>query len=391
MTGKSNSEPFDFAVIGAGINGLAIAHALYRRHPGARLAIFERFHSAAPIQASSHGQLRITRSAYAGAREVKGMICALEEWRILERELGTRLIHFHPMCFFGHPDGAMMAYANAVAEAKARFPNLALRLIDVAEAAGAFPQFRFSPGTVVIEDQTAGIILASVTIRRLLDRLLEGGINVRCRTRIGRIEHASCGYRLQTDNGCLRTRRLVVAAGPWLRDLVPRLATAIIPIRQTVGYFRLEGLHGGTGIGEFPPWAHMGRSSDSFHYGLPAHRGQGLKVARHVTAGPASNLQVVDEEAVSAAAMELIEFVRNHFVASKVDLLEIEHCLYSCRSGENFVVDWLDDSCRAVVVGAGNGHMFKWAPFVGRAVADMLTEGEPSQSEARELLPAWAI
>ena len=35
--------------------------------------------------------------------------------------------------------------------------------------------------------------------------------------------------------------------------------------------------------------------------------------------------------------------------------------------------------------------MFKWAPFVGRMVADMLTDGEPSLAEARALLPGWTL
>jgi sarcosine oxidase len=378
-------------VIGAGINGLAIAHCLRRRSPDAHIAVLERFAAPASERASSHGLIRITRSAYPTVLEVKGMFRALEEWRLFEDEVGGALIHFRPMCLFGTPHGAIADYAAAIAEVARDTPDLAVRQIDPSEARRLYPQFRFEKDSVILDDRTAGTIRASETIRRLVGRLEESGVELRYNTRVGGFERASDGYRVHTAAGDLRSRHLVVATGPWISQLVSCPPGRVTPIRQTVAYVRVEGLPTGTAIGEFPTWAHMGSGANPLHYGLPAHGGQGLKVARHVTDGPAVDLETDDLAADSTAALELVDFVRRHLVVTDVELVETERCMYTCGDTDKFIVDWLDESHQGVVVGAGTGHMFKWVPFVGRMVTDMLTDGQPSCDEARALLPVWSL
>ena len=382
---------YDVIVIGAGINGLAIAHCLRRRHPEAHIAVLERFAGPAPDRASSHGLIRITRSVYETVLEVKGMFRSLEEWRLLEDELGGALIHFRPMCLYGTPNGAIAGFVAAITEVLADAPDLAVRQIDASEARGLYPQFRFEKDSVVLDDRTAGTILASETVRRLVGRLKESGVELRYNTRVGGIERVSDGYRMHTDNGDLRSRQLVVATGPWIGQLASCPPGRVTPIRQTVAYVRVKGLPTGTAMGEFPTWAHLGTGANPIHYGLPAHGGQGLKVARHVTDGPAADLET-DELAVDpTAALRLVDFVRKHLVVTDVELVETERCMYTCGDANKFIVDWLDESRQGVVVGAGSGHMFKWAPFVGRMVADMLTDGQPTYDEARALLPVWSL
>ena len=110
-----------------------------------------------------------------------------------------------------------------------------------------------------------------------------------------------------------------------------------------------------------------------------------------MTDAAATDLELDDQTASPAAALELVDFVRNHFVVTDVELLETERCMYTCSTDDNFIVDWLDDSHQGMIVGAGSGHMFKWAPFVGRMVTDMLTDGEPGYDECRALLPFWSL
>ena len=266
---------YDFIVIGAGINGLAIAHCLRRRHPDARIAILERFDGPASDQASSHGQLRIIRSAYPTVLEAKGMLSALQEWRLLEDELGGPLIHFQPMCFFGPPNGAIADYVESVTRVAADSPDLAVRQIDVPDARRLYPQFQFENDSVVLDDRTAGTIFASETIRRLAAHLTEAGVEFRYNTCVDGFERLTEGYRVHTDHGDVRSRQLVVANGPWIDQLVSCPPGRVTPIRQTVAYLRVEGLPTGTAIGEFPTWAHLGSGVNPLHYGLPRPRGAG--------------------------------------------------------------------------------------------------------------------
>ena len=378
-------------VIGAGINGLMIAHSLRRRHPEAKVAILERFAGPAPKQASSHGFIRVTRSAYTNVSEVRGMVRSLDEWRLLERELDGTFIHSKPMCFFGPPDGEITKYLQAIQQVANDMPDLAVEQIDVTEACLLYPQFRFGDDTVVLNDRTAGTIFASETIRGLVGSLQNSGVGLKYNTHVQGFERVSDTYRIDTTDGSFHARQLVVAAGPWTSQLVSCPPDRARPIRQTVAYVRVTGLPTGTGIGEFPTWAYLGYGENPIYYGLPAYGQQGLKVAQHVTEGPASELEVDDASVNPSVAQGLVDFVRAHFVVDDVELLETEHCMYTCEKDERFIVDWLDESHQGMVVGAGSGHMFKWAPFVGRTVADMLTDGEPGNDEARALLPLWSL
>lgn len=382
---------YDVIVIGSGINGLAVAHYLRQHQHDANIVVLERFGGPAPDQASSHGLVRITRSAYPTAPEVRGMFRALEEWKLLEDSLHRKLIEFQPMCLYGSSDGAIKDYVAAINEVLSTTPDLAVRQVDVSEAHGLFPQFRFEKDSVVLEDRTAGTILAAETINRLVEGLLATNVELRYNTCVRGIERRADGYRVRTNNGEFRTRQLVVAAGPWTSQLVACPPGRLAPIRQTVAYVRVDGLRTGTALGEFPTWAHMGSGPNPIHYGLPDHGGQGLKVSRHVTEGPAADLDAKNLAVDPAVARSLVDFVRKQLVVSDVELIETEHCIYTCGDADRFVVDWLDETHQGVVVGAGSGHMFKWSPLVGRMVADMLTDGIPSCDEARALLPVWAL
>ena len=222
------------------------------------------------------------------------MFCSLEEWRLLEEELGDTLIHFRPMCLYGKPNGAISGYVAAIDRVMADAPGLDVRQIDISEARRLYPQFRFDNDSVVLDDRTAGTIFASETISRLVGSLVDAGVELRYNTHVASFEGLSDGYSVYTDVGDLRSRQLIVAAGPWIDQLVSCPPGRVNTICQTVAYVGVKGLPTGTAIGEFPTWAHIGSGVNPIHYGLPAHGGQGLKVARHVTDGPATEIEAND-------------------------------------------------------------------------------------------------
>ncbi len=353
---------YDVIVIGAGIAGLAVAHGLRRRDAASRIAVLERFAGPAPARGSSHGLLRIIRSAYPTILETSAMRRCFLEWRRLEQDIGGPLIRLSPMCLYGAPSGVIADYAAAIEKVHAGTTNPAIRRIDACGARRLFPQFAFDDDAIVLEDRTAGILFASEIIRRLAETLARARVELRYDTQVLEIERESGGYRVHTDGGALRAHRLVVAAGPWTGGLVPCPAGRITPIRQTVAYVRVSGLPTGTAVGAFPPWAHVGDGANPIHYGLPAFAPQGLKVARHVTEGPATDPEPDDADADPAEADRLVDFVRSHLNVTGVELLGTERCMYTCGRDDRFILDWLDDSRRGIVLGAGSGHMFKWAP-----------------------------
>ena len=78
-----------FAVVGAGVMGLATARALARA--GHEVVVHERF-GPGHERGSSHGRSRIFRLAYAEPEWVRLAQEALAGWRELEAECGERLL-----------------------------------------------------------------------------------------------------------------------------------------------------------------------------------------------------------------------------------------------------------------------------------------------------------
>src|SRR3954449_100025 len=82
----------DVAIIGAGIMGLATAHALKRA--GRDVVVYEQFERG-HSRGSSHGATRIFRLAYAEPAWVRLAQEALGGWRELERESGETLLELN--------------------------------------------------------------------------------------------------------------------------------------------------------------------------------------------------------------------------------------------------------------------------------------------------------
>ena len=106
--------------------------------------------------AGSHGDSRITRSAYVNADYVRLMqIAHGESWPQLERDAGVQLIYPTPGCFFGPPGGKYTSYARAVTEV-----GVDVEALTPEEGRKRFPVFRFEDAAGVLHDRTAGLVAA---------------------------------------------------------------------------------------------------------------------------------------------------------------------------------------------------------------------------------------
>lgn len=362
-------------VLGAGINGLSAAYH-WRRLGGAPLAVVEQF----PLRherGSSHGFSRITRSTYAQADYVRLMQHVhAEEWPRLESDLGRRLIHPNPGCFFGPPGPVFDQYVRAVREAGA-----AVDLLDVAEARRVFPAFRFDRAAGVLRDRTSGVIAASEVIAGLIEWLGTHGVDLRDNTRVNALEIDRDPIRVMTSRGVLETERLIVCGGAWVTALVPELAATLQVARQTVAYIEMEGAPELIRVGHFPVWVHLSDRVDECYYGLPEFGRPGLKLARHLTAG---RDDVPDEIPSSVDPIELERlraFLTRELTLPVRAVAGAEFCLYTNAPNEDFILD-LHPANRNVAVGSAcSGHGFKFGPLSGRVLVELLLRGATTLPE----------
>lgn len=314
------------AVVGAGVMGLAAAHALVRA--GHDVVVHERFRLGHD-RGSSHGRSRIFRLAYADADWVRLAQEALAGWRELEAESGEELLVL---------DG-LLEIVTSLEESSA--PTLEAcgvpwERLEGAEAERRFPVQVPASSFAVLQPE-AGIVRA--------DRALAAfarGVEVREGSRVRSVDELDADI-------------VVVTAGGWVNDLVePPLPVRVT--RETVCYFRLAGPV--PAVVSFNPDT---RGHDFYALADPVH---GLKVGAH-HAGPETE---PDEPAEPSP--ELVEritaWANDVFRLDDPTPVAAETCIYTTTVDESFV---LERRGRVVVGSPCSGHGFKFAPAIGRRLA----------------------
>jgi sarcosine oxidase len=158
---------------------------------------------------------------------------------------------------------------------------------------------------------------------------------------------------------------VVVTAGPWVRELVPDVPVKVT--RETVAYFRREGP---------PPPSIVDLDADTGGHGMyslhdPVY---GLKVGAHHAGAEAD--PDTDAPPDPAIVERIASWVRERFPDVDPTPVEAQTCLYTTTADEHFV---LERRGRVVVGSACSGHGFKFAPAVGRRLADLALRRENGQ------------
>lgn len=366
----SSEKTYRLAIIGGGINGLCAAFSAIQQGISDILLIdrFDLGHS----RGSSHGHSRITRSAYVNEDYVNLMQVAHKTaWPELERVLNTQIIYPTEGCFFGPPGSKYDHYAKAVTAV-----GVDCSEVSVEEARRRYPQFRFDDTPGVIIDRTAGLVAARQAITQLT-AYAKQHIDVVERTAVTGISLDTNPVHLNTADRKITAESVIVAAGPWVRRLLPALDPVVTVARQTVGYVRLRTTAEAHTLGQFPVWGDLGGKGTLGHYGLPEFGQPGIKVARHIIRDRDDDPD--QPEAPSQAEIDdLKAFVARCFAPELDEMIGFETCHYTNTSNEDYVIDHHPDN-PACVIGSGfSGHGFKLGPVTGQALVDLAIHGHPT-------------
>ncbi|HEX3455266.1 MAG TPA: FAD-dependent oxidoreductase [Gaiellaceae bacterium] len=313
------------AVVGAGVMGCATAWALSER--GVDVSLHEQF-DLDHDRGSSHGRTRIFRVAYPEAEWIRLAQGAYAGWRDLDPDL---LGLYGLIELVADP---ALTSARALDEC-----GVSYRLLDrdeVRERGAVLPD-----GWTALQTTDAGVVFAD----RARHAFLEAArVDVEENSRI-------------ESTGELDADVVVVTAGSWIRDLVPDVPVKVT--RETVAYFKREGQ---------PPPSIVDLNAETGGHGMyslhdPVH---GLKAGAH-HAGAES-----DPETEAPPDPEIVKrissWVRQRFPDVDPEPVEAQTCLYTTTADERFI---LERRGRVVVGSACSGHGFKFAPAVGRRLAEL--------------------
>ncbi|KAM9272804.1 peroxisomal sarcosine oxidase [Morus bassanus] len=366
---------YDAIVIGAGIQGSFAAYHLAQRHRDTLL--LEQFilpHS----RGSSHGQSRITRSAYPQEVYARMMPDCFHLWERLEAEAGTSLYRQTGLVVLG-PAG------NLELEGCRR--NLGTGgVLDAMGLARHFPGLRLHAGEVAVWDDTAGVLFADRALRAVQDVFRRHGGTLRDGEKVLRIEPGAV-LTITTTAGVYRTPRLIITAGAWTGALVAPLGLRLPlqPLRINVCYWREKEL-GTPSVGRASPCFMALGLSQAPHgiFGLPALEYPGLvKVCYHH--GSPADPEERDRAPLGVPHPDVT--LLSSFISSYLPGLEpwpavVETCLYTNTPDEDFILD-RHPRFSNIIIGAGfSGHGFKLAPVVGKLLCELSLGEEPSHSTA---------
>lgn len=363
----------DVVVVGAGLTGTATAWALSRA--GHSVVLFDAY-GFGHDKGSSHGTSRIFRRIYPDDLYVGMTGRAQEGWRELESESGTTLLRVR-----GGIDHGRSRNPEALAAVAARH-QLGYELLSASEAQERWPGMVFD-GPVLFQPD-AGVVDADASIAAFLDVARRNGARLVPNTPVETIEVGDEHVVVHAGEA-VRARRVVLAAGGWLPELV-ETCRLDIPLphlqitQQQVFHFRQRDPQA-----VFPVLVHKDRHQI---FGLPSGADGGprpaMKVARHdggipTTAGTRSGT-------IDPAGRRLItDYVNQWLPALDPEPVAEGTCLYTMTDDDDFV---LDRRGPVVVASPCSGHGAKFAPLLGGMIADLAlgrAERHPRFALDREL------
>ena len=159
---------------------------------------------------------------------------------------------------------------------------------------------------------------------------------------------------------------VVLTAGAWTRRWVN---AAMEVTRQELVYFDASAL--GERLEKLPVFSHM----ESGFYAIPTAKDGRIKVANHHP-GVQGHPDGDDRQVSASFEAEARQFLARYLPElGDADVVRRYVCFYSGTADRDFILDRTPDG---LIIGAGfSGHGFKFAPLVGRVLAQLALGSKP--------------
>lgn len=351
---------FDIIIAGLGAVGSAAAYHLVGR--GVRVLGLDRYHPPHAL-GSSHGESRVIReTAFEHPRYVPLARLAYDNWRRLERDSGEALLHVTGVLFVGSAGSPLVAGTVA----SARGYGVPHELLSAGDIAHRFPALQRLDEAVGVFEPGGGWLDPERCVAASLRLASERGASVRFEEPLERWEPDGEGVVVTTASDRYRAGRLLLAAGPWMPELLGGAGVSLSVERQVQHWFTAATAD----AARLPIF--IRQVPEGVFYALPP-TGDEIKVAVHHS-GAATTPATVDRH-VSQGEIDGVRALLERYAPA----LGGEHrraavCLYTNSPDGHFVIDRHPAHPAVVVASPCSGFGFKFASAVGEILADLLRD-----------------
>ncbi|KAJ9633610.1 hypothetical protein H2204_006816 [Knufia peltigerae] len=371
-------EKFDVAVVGLGAFGSATVWQAARK--GAKVIGFEQFEFG-HVHGASHDTSRIVRTSYDAPQYVALAKSAYREWRELEQCAGVKLLTVTGgvVLFTNDRPSSSSSVKATDYTASLEANNVPYELLTAQQAKNRWPQFGLSENADVVYTADTGIAHAAKSVMTMQFMARTHGAVLKENTSVIEVVPLAGpdkGVLVKTAQGTFQANKVVLAADAWTNKLLAPLGVHI-PLQimqEQVTYFKPAD-PAAFEPGNFPVW--IAFTEGKTFYGFPTFGEPTIKAARDSS----ENLMTPEQRTYAHSPEllhELTTFMGGLVPSHRLESLRTVTCQYAITPDRQFVLGPLENH-PDIIVGLGAGHGFKFAPVIGRVMAELAINGKTTE------------
>jgi N-methyl-L-tryptophan oxidase len=365
-------EKHGVIVVGGGIMGISAAYWLSQR--GKQVTVLEAG-DIPNIRSASGDHLRVFRLTYgADAFYTDMAVKSMPLWLDLNAQTGERILQQNGMIEF-----AAKAHGYEEQSFKTlKDMKLNVRRLEKEEVHRNYPMINTRALKYAVFHPDGGMIWASKAVGAMAGLAQRKGAKVRPQTRVTAVlrdkKEGIKGLR-DSSGKVWVAEQYLFAAGPGNVELLKSYKLPIKLTKQFQMYVRPPANRGRYRPEHFPVFAAL---SEGF-YGFPLHLHGFLKIADHKKGSPLKPADAQARPEDSAAFERKCRAFLKRYIPELQNFTEFEAhaCYYDNTKDDDFILDRLPDAANGFVAAGFSGHGLKFAPLVGKTLAELICGAKP--------------
>jgi len=357
-------------VVGGGIMGVQAAWHLAQL--GQTVTVLDQFD--VPNQwAASGDHLRVFRLTYGkDAFYTEMALKALPLWLELNALSEETLLQQNGVLELATKENGYEAQSLAVLKERSiRFERL-----DSAEVRKRYPMYNPRSIKWALFHPEGGMIWANRAVAATASIAQRKNVRIRSNVRVTQILKDKNGVRAVKDAAgkVWEAERFLFTGGYWTGELLKSYGIPLKVTKQEQLFLRPLANRGRYRPEHFPVFASLTQG----FYGFPVHLHGFIKIGDH-RKGPA--VKKLDLEQLRTLTPKFEKSCRaflKKYIPELAGFTEFEGhvCWYDNTPDDDFIMDKLPDAPNAYVAAGFSGHGFKFAPIVGKSMAELMVGGK---------------